>query len=54
VTLMGLISKHAILIVEFANELQRNGVSKLSSSAWRNEKFGRRDRNQASSNTFSG
>ena len=28
VTLMGLISKHAILIVEFANELQRNGVSK--------------------------
>ncbi|MEH2520912.1 multidrug efflux pump [Bradyrhizobium sp. AZCC 1610] len=28
VTLMGLISKHAILIVEFANELQRSGVSK--------------------------
>ncbi len=28
VTLMGLISKHAILIVEFANELQRNGISK--------------------------
>lgn len=28
VTLMGLISKHAILIVEFANDLQRNGASK--------------------------
>jgi multidrug efflux pump len=28
VTLMGLISKHAILIVEFANDLQRTGVSK--------------------------
>ncbi len=28
VTLMGLISKHAILIVEFANDLQRNGVAK--------------------------
>jgi multidrug efflux pump len=28
VTLMGLVSKHAILIVEFANELQRTGVSK--------------------------
>ena len=28
VTLMGLISKHAILIVEFANELQRTGKSK--------------------------
>ena len=28
VTLMGLISKHAILIVEFANDLQRNDVSK--------------------------
>ena len=28
VTLMGLISKHAILIVDFANELQRNGFSK--------------------------
>jgi multidrug efflux pump len=28
VTLMGLISKHAILIVEFANDLQREGVSK--------------------------
>ena len=28
VTLMGLISKHAILIVEFANDLQRAGVSK--------------------------
>ena len=28
VTLMSLISKHAILIVEFANDLQRNGVSK--------------------------
>ena len=28
VTLMGLISKHAILIVEFANELQSSGVAK--------------------------
>ena len=28
VTLMGLISKHAILIVEFANTLQRGGISK--------------------------
>ncbi|MET4804397.1 efflux RND transporter permease subunit [Bradyrhizobium sp. LB11.1] len=28
VTLMGLISKHGILIVEFANELQRAGVAK--------------------------
>ena len=28
VTLMGLVSKHGILIVEFANELQRSGVSK--------------------------
>jgi multidrug efflux pump len=28
VTLMGLISKHGILIVEFANELQRGGVPK--------------------------
>ena len=28
VTLMGLISKHGILIVEFANELQREGKSK--------------------------
>jgi len=28
VTLMGLISKHAILIVEFANDLQRRGVAK--------------------------
>jgi multidrug efflux pump len=28
VTLMGLISKHAILIVEFANDLQRRGASK--------------------------
>jgi multidrug efflux pump len=28
VTLMGLISKHAILIVEFANDLQRSGTSK--------------------------
>lgn len=28
VTLMGLISKHAILIVEFANDLQRGGISK--------------------------
>ncbi|KAB2901111.1 MAG: multidrug efflux protein [Dokdonella sp.] len=29
VTLMGLISKHGILIVEFANELQRSGKSKF-------------------------
>lgn len=29
VTLMGLISKHGILIVEFANRLQRSGKSKL-------------------------
>ena len=29
VTLMGLISKHGILIVEFANEMQRSGKSKL-------------------------
>ena len=29
VTLMGLISKHGILIVEFANELQRSGKSKI-------------------------
>ena len=29
VTLMGLISKHGILIVEFANELQATGLSKL-------------------------
>ncbi|MGA7804045.1 efflux RND transporter permease subunit [Bradyrhizobium sp.] len=28
VTLMGLISKHAILIVEFANDLQRSGLTK--------------------------
>jgi multidrug efflux pump len=28
VTLMGLISKHGILMVEFANELQKNGRSK--------------------------
>lgn len=28
VTLMGLISKHGILIVQFANELQRSGLSK--------------------------
>src|SRR5690606_14395950 len=28
VTLMGLISKHGILIVEFANELQRSGKTK--------------------------
>jgi multidrug efflux pump len=28
VTLVGLISKHAILIVEFANDLQRSGFSK--------------------------
>lgn len=28
VTLIGLISKHGILIVEFANNLQRNGLSK--------------------------
>jgi multidrug efflux pump len=31
VTLMGLISKHGILIVEFANELQREGKSKRES-----------------------
>ena len=29
VTLMGLISKHGILIVQFANDLQRAGQSKL-------------------------
>jgi multidrug efflux pump len=29
VTLLGLISKHGILIVQFANELQRSGLSKL-------------------------
>ena len=29
VTLLGLISKHGILIVQFANELQRTGLSKL-------------------------
>jgi multidrug efflux pump len=29
VTLMGLISKHGILIVQFANESQRGGMSKL-------------------------
>jgi multidrug efflux pump len=29
VTLLGLISKHGILIVQFANELQRQGLSKL-------------------------
>jgi len=29
VTLLGLISKHGILIVQFANELQREGRSKL-------------------------
>lgn len=29
VTLIGLISKHGILIVEFANELQQSGKSKL-------------------------
>jgi multidrug efflux pump len=29
VTLVGLVSKNGILIVEFANELQRNGLSKL-------------------------
>jgi multidrug efflux pump len=29
VTLLGLISKHGILIVQFANELQRQGMSKL-------------------------
>ena len=33
VTLMGLISKHAILIVEFANELQRSGVSSARRSS---------------------
>jgi multidrug efflux pump len=30
VTLLGLISKHGILIVQFANELQRSGFSKLA------------------------
>jgi len=30
VTLLGLISKHGILIVQFANELQRSGRSKLA------------------------
>jgi multidrug efflux pump len=30
VTLLGLISKHGILIVQFANELQRSGLSKLA------------------------
>ena len=30
VTLLGLISKHGILIVQFANELQRQGLSKLA------------------------
>jgi multidrug efflux pump len=30
VTLLGLISKHGILIVQFANELQRQGMSKLA------------------------
>jgi multidrug efflux pump len=30
VTLLGLISKHGILIVQFANELQRTGLSKLA------------------------
>jgi multidrug efflux pump len=29
VTLLGLVSKHGILIVQFANELQRSGHSKL-------------------------
>jgi multidrug efflux pump len=29
VTLLGLISKHGILIVQFANELQRSGLAKL-------------------------
>jgi multidrug efflux pump len=29
VTLLGLISKHGILIVQFANELQRTGLSKI-------------------------
>jgi len=29
VTLLGLISKHGILIVQFANELQRSGMSKM-------------------------
>jgi multidrug efflux pump len=29
VTLMGLVSKHGILIVQFANESQRGGMSKL-------------------------
>ena len=33
VTLMGLISKHAILIVEFANELQRDGVPSARQSS---------------------
>ena len=30
VTLLGLISKHGILIVQFANELQRQGMAKLA------------------------
>jgi len=30
VTLLGLISKHGILIVQFANELQRGGLSKMA------------------------
>jgi multidrug efflux pump len=30
VTLLGLVSKHGILIVQFANELQRGGLSKLA------------------------
>src|SRR6185437_10435023 len=30
VTLLGLISKHGILIVQFANQLQREGISKLA------------------------
>ena len=30
VTLLGLISKHGILIVQFANELQRSGLAKLA------------------------
>jgi len=30
VTLLGLISKHGILIVQFANELQRSGMAKLA------------------------
>src|SRR5262249_12345257 len=33
VTLMGLISKHGILIVQFANELQRQGLSKRQAIA---------------------